>query len=530
MWKEIALEGIDLSLNPLAMKVERLSCDGLATSVVLDTNQQPTFVMMLPARTNATNVATASAPLEPATNAAPLNVQLGLLFVTNASLRLADFSVQPPCQFVVQDFSGTVKGLSSVSDTAADVDIKGRVDENAPFVIRGKVNPLASDMLVDLVISNRTTDLTALTPYMEKFAGYPLKKGKLSVALRYDVKQRALKAENVVSIDQLTLGQKNDSPDATKLPVKLGIALLKDRNGKIELNVPVSGRLDDPKFKVGPIIWQVVMNMLAKAATSPFALLGAVVGGGEELSFVEFPPGGSVIPENESSKIEKLGRALYERPALNLEIAGSTDDSLDRAALAWLKLERELKASRMAELAGKSDAPASAEDIRFEPRDYARALRACYRQTFERSRPLPPDANGTISAVGGRTNVVANPATRSEGRKGAEVLTARDPLKTAPKATNVAAAAVSPAAATRPASLPALDPKDEVLAQMESELFARMKIEDADLRELAQQRAHSVQRALLQTQKVEGERLFLLAPKAPEAASKGQARVNLSLN
>jgi hypothetical protein len=532
-WKEIALEGIDLSLHPLVLKVERLSCDGLSTSVVLDTNRQPTFVTMLPPKANATNVATASASASPGppTHAAPLNVQLGLLFITNASLRLADFSVQPPCKFVVQNFSGTVTGLSPASDAAADVDISGRIDENAPFVIRGKVNPLASDMLVDLVISNRTTDLTAFTPYMEKFAGYPLQKGKLSVALRYDVKQRALKAENVVSIDQLTLGQKNDSPDATKLPVKLGIALLKDRNGKIELNVPVNGRLDDPKFKVGPVIWQVVMNMLAKAATSPFALLGAVVGGGEELSFVEFAPGRSAIPDNESSKIEKLSRALYERPALNLEITGSTDDSLDRAALAWLKLERELKSLRTAELAGKSGAPASADAIRFEPREYVRALRTYYKQTFNRSRPLSADASGgTNSAGGGRTNLVANPATRSEARKGAEILVARDALKPAPQATNTAPAALSPAAATRPASLPALDPKDEVLAQMESELFARAKIGEAELHELAEQRAKSVQRALLQTEKMEGERLFLLAPKTSDGASNGQSRVNLSLN
>src|SRR6185369_5536463 len=121
-------------------------------------------------------------------------------------------------------------------------------------------------------------------------------------------------------------------PDATKLPVKLGVALLKDRNGRIEFDVPVTGRLDDPKFAVGPIIWHVVENLLLKAATSPFSLLGALVGGGgEELSFIEFAPGQSSVSDTETAKIEKLGKALYERPALNLEISGSADDSRDRA-------------------------------------------------------------------------------------------------------------------------------------------------------------------------------------------------------
>jgi hypothetical protein len=367
---------------------------------------------------------------------------------------------------------------------------------------------------------------------MEKFGGHELKKGKFTVGLRSSVHQQALDAEIVVFIDQLTLGPRNNSPDATKLPVKLGVALLKDRNGRIEFDVPVKGRLDDPKFSVGPIIWQVVRNLLAKAATSPFALLGALVGGGEELSFVEFAPGQSTIPETEALKIDKLGRALYDRPALSLEITGSTDSSLDQAALAWLKLERELKALRMAELAGKNDSPASAEEIRFEPRDYARALKTHYKQTFNRSRPLPPDPNvETNTLAGANTNIVAGRAvTRPDARRGAEMLTSRDIGKSATKSTNTVVAPSDARSVTRLATLPALDADDEVLAQMERELFKRVEIGEADLRELMQQRAQSVQRALLQTQKVEGERLFILAPKTPDAASKGQTRVNLSLN
>lgn len=532
-WKEVALRGFDISLNPLGIKIDQLSCDQLVSSVVLDTNRQPTFLTIFATPTNelnATNIIKAEVKTASATNT-PLNVQLGLLSFTNASIHLADFSMQPACKFAVQDFSGTVKGLSSALDTAADVDISGRIDEGAPFAISGQVNPLASDLLVDLVVSNRNMELTSFTPYMEKFAGYPLKKGKLSIALRYDVKQRALKAENVIYIDQLTLGQKNASPDATHLPVKLGIALLKDRNGKIELNVPVSGRLDDPKFSVGPIIWDVIMNMLAKAATSPFALLGAIVGGGEELSFVEFAPGQSAILETESSKVEKLSRALFERPALNLEVTGSADEVSDRAGLAWLKLEHELKSMRMAELAGKNGAPASAEEIKFEPREYARELKALYKQTFNRTRPLPPDAATAVnSAAGSKPKSVANPfATRPEARKGAEMLTS-GAQNLGQKATNAVASGTDPRVTIRPATLPPIAADDQLLTQIESELFARIEVSDSDLRGLMQQRAQSVQRALLRTEKVDGERIFILAPKAPDAASKGQSRVNLSLN
>lgn len=531
-WKGLALKGINASLNPLALKLDEISCLQLVTAVVLDSNRQPTFLSMLPSATNTaaatTNVA-ASAPA-PDTGSALPDIQVGIVAFTNASVQLADFSVQPPCRFVVQQFSGTVSNITSASNAIALLDIVGRVDEGAPFAVQGKLTPFAPDALADVTVSMKGTELTAFTPYMEKYAGHPLTKGKVTLDLRYDVQQRALKAENAVFIDQLTLGQRNDSPDAVKLPVKLGVALLKDRNGRIELNVPLNGRLDDPKFKVGPVVMQVVMNLLTKAATSPFSLLGALVGGGEELSFIEFAPGQASIPEAEIAKIDKLGRALYERPALNLEIAGSTDDALDRAALGWLKLERVLKMARMAELTGKSDAPASVDDIRFEPREYVRALRSYYKQTFERSRPLPESSVPTTNAVTGEVTGISKTTRRIDTRKGAEILIARDPARTPEKATNSVSVANDPRLMTRPSALPALDPDDDVLAQMEGELFARMEVTPNDLRGLEQQRARSVQRALLQTEKVEGDRLFILAPKAPEAASKGQTRAILSLN
>ncbi len=528
-WKELTLKGIDASINPLALKLDELSCEELNTSVVMDSNRQPTFLAILPANTNATtNVALAKGA---ATNELPLNVQVGLVTFTNAALQLADFSVQPPCQFTVKNFSGSIKNISAEPGHVADVDIAGRVDEGAPFTVRGRLAPLAPDTLAALTISAKATELSAFTPYMEKFGGYPLTKGKLTVDLQYDIKEQALKAQNSVFIDQLTLGQHNNSPDATKLPVKLGVALLKDRNGRIELNVPLDGRLDDPKFKVGPVILKVVMNLLAKAATSPFALLGALVGGGEELSFVEFAPGESAIPESEAPKIDKLGRALYERPALNLEIAGTTDESFDRAALAWLKLERELKSARMAELAGKREAPASMAQIQFEPRDYTRTLRAYYKQTFNRTRPLPQSASATNAPTNSPNSAVTKPGgLRMDTRKGAELLMAHDSNKASSKATNAVVTTNDPRLGTRPKGLPALDEEDEVLGQMEAELFARMEIGANELRELEQQRARSVQGALLKTEKVTGERLFLLAPGAKEAASKGQMRVILSLN
>ena len=524
-WKQVAVRGIDFVLAPMSVRIHELACEDLATSVVMGTNQQWTALAVLPVHTN-----TAPKLAAPASESLlPFPLQLDLLTLTNASIQLADLSLQPNCRFAVQQFSGTVRGLSSARGTVADVDIHGRMNQSAPFSVVGKIKPLfadLSDLLVDLVITNKNTDLTAFTPYMEKFGGYPLAKGKVTVGLRYDVKLGVLKAENSIFLDQLTLGHKNNSPDATSLPVKLGVALLKDRNGRIELAVPLSGRLDDPKFKIGPIVLQVLGNMLTKVATSPFSLLGALVGGGEELSFVEFAPGQALIGKTELAKIDKLGRALYERPALNLEITGAANESLDRAALAWGLLERELKSARLAELVGTSDAPSSGDAMKLSPRDYERLLRAAYKKTFHRDEPLPE--LGTNALTGMVTNVAA-PALRNDSRKGGEVQTARPAVK--PEARDAhALVTTDPRIITRPSSLPTPPAGDATLARLETELFAHVPISTADLRELMERRAQAVQRQLLKTEKVTAERLFILAPQPTDAASKGQSRVNLSLN
>src|ERR1035438_8825784 len=172
--------------------------------------------------------------------------------------------------------------------------------------------------------------------------GYPLEKGSLSLDLHYYVTRRELKAENKVRVDALPICEPSGSPDAIKLPVKLGIALLQDRHGVIALDVPLHGRLDDPKFRLGPLIVQVFMNVITKAITKPFALLGSVFGGGEDLDHIAFDLGNADFTAGEVSKLDTLATALYERPALKLGITGSIDPVKDREALVKHNLEKEV--------------------------------------------------------------------------------------------------------------------------------------------------------------------------------------------
>ena len=333
-WDALNVAGIDFKLQPNQLQVQEVKWRGLQTSVIIGPDQRPNLKAIMPEKA-ATPPGGPATPTAPAAAAAPTKagdfpVQLGALVLENMSVHFEDESIEPHCAFDVQELSGTVKGLSSQEQGTATVDLHGKVGAASPFSISGKVNPLAKEPQLDLGVAFTNTDLTAFSTYLEKYAGHPLNKGKLSMGLHYDINQKQLKAENKFLIDHFTLGPRNDNTNATHLPVKLAVALLKDRNGQINLDIPLSGRTDDPQFRIAPLVFKVVVNLIVKAATSPFSLLGALVGGGEELSFVQFEPGRADIPDAEAQKLEKLVKALYERPAVNLEIAGSFDPEKDR--------------------------------------------------------------------------------------------------------------------------------------------------------------------------------------------------------
>ena len=154
--------------------------------------------------------------------------------------------------------------------------------------------------------------------------------------------------------------------------------MLQDRHGVISLDVPVTGRLDDPKFKLGPIILQVFMNILTKAATKPFALLGSMFGGGEDLDFIAFELGRADFATGELNKLDTLATALEDRPALHLGINGSVDPVKDREALARIKIEQNLKQARLQELAAAGQKVASIENVLLEPPDRERLLKLAY--------------------------------------------------------------------------------------------------------------------------------------------------------
>jgi len=334
--------------------------------------------------------------------------------------------------------------------------------------ITGTVNPLAKSLFLDLRASVNDIDLSPMSPYSGRYAGYEIEKGKLALNLKYHVENGELKADNKVFLDQFTFGAAVDSPDATELPVRLAVSLLKDRNGEIHLDIPVSGNLDDPKFSVVGVVWKVIKNLLVKAATAPFALLSAVFGGGgEQLSYLQFDPGSAAIPQAEEGKIGTLATILKDRPGLQLDIEGHVDVDRDREALRERAFRRKIAAAKAEDLANAGQPVPPLDNVRIDPAEYGKYLTQAYRKE---PFPKPRTFLGTV--------------------------------KTLP------------------------------VPEMEKLMMTHIRVTDDDLRRLAEARAEAVRDRLVATGSVDPGRIFLVQPKslAPEAKENLKAsRVDLRI-
>ncbi len=275
--------------------------------------------------------------------------------VVNGAANFADFWIQPNYAVNLQNMNGNILGLSPDPKSRAKVEFEGTVDKYAPAKISGEINLLSAALYTDLKVKFTGVEMTSVTPYSGRFAGYKIEKGKLSIDVAYLVENRTLQAKQKFVIDQLELGERVESDDAVRLPLKLAVALLKDRNGVIDIDLPMSGSLDDPQFRMGPLIWKAFVGLLTKAATAPFALLGSLFGGGEEINLIEFDAGTSALDAAAQERLASISKALTERPALQLEVPTTYSPDLDRAAIAQRRLEgllRSLPKSTEAALAG----------------------------------------------------------------------------------------------------------------------------------------------------------------------------------
>ena len=504
-WSSVRISGIDANLNPPTVAIKEIAVNDAYARVIIETNRTINLLAALRmADTNAPPPGSAGvSPARPApqpaggTPALPgkalPDITIASVVISNAQIHFTDRSMNPNVNLSIQQANGTINGLSTKELQHADVNLHAKVDNVGPAEITGTINPFSATSTNEIKVVVKDVDLTPTSPYSGKFAGYRIAKGKLNLALAYHLQGRNLKSENLVTLDQFTFGEKVDSADATKLPVRLGIAILKDRNGKIELDVPIEGSLDDPQFKLSKVIWRAIENILVKIVTSPFAALGAVFGGkGEELNYQDFAPGSFALSADGTNKLETLVNGLYERPGLQLEIAGSIDPDADRDGLRRVALDKQLRTAKWQSLRKSERATVTPEQLTLTPEERAKFLKRISEATPSKTTDVvatnsPTSTNQTLAASAPR------PATGPANAKGATLL-----MRQPTDSTEVLALEPRPVS---PAASPVLE--------IEQALRNNILISNSDFESLATERAKVIRAYILQTGKVEAERIFL---------------------
>ena len=373
----------------------------------------------------------AESPTEPAMAARPMNIQIDEVRLIDGSADFTDLSLILPFSSRIDSLQGTVTEMVS-GGTAARINLEGTVDEHGLARVEGGLDFFAPDRRSDVQVAFRNVEMSQLSPYTTQFAGYAVEGGRLSLDLRYHLEDRRLESENQILVDQLTLGEKIESPDAPNLPVKLAVAMLKDKNGRIELDLPISGTLDDPEFAYGQLAWKALKNVMAKVATAPFRALARLIGSDKDLEFVEFAAAESDITPPAREVLDGLTQALMERPELMLEVKGVFDPENDAATLRVRKLETTID-QRTAALEEQADGEqlSAVERTRMVMEELFReqftaedlvALAAAHTRsaTSEDGKPMisdpvedaatPPDAPDTSADAANETPVLDLPA------------------------------------------------------------------------------------------------------------------------
>jgi hypothetical protein len=419
-WERLDVRGLDVQRGPDRLEIAEIVARKPYARVIVESDTSLNVARVLKGREGGIPVsATGSAPAEAA--AKPVAVKATMprrraktvtvktvalkapaaepampilikkIHVEAGRLDFADHSITPNFSAGIRDLEGTVLGLSSNPASRAKVELHGGLDQFSPVSIDGEVNVLSAALYTDLTMSFHNIELSIFNPYSGKWAGYDIAKGKLTTDMHYKVVDRTLDAQHHIVIDQLEFGDKTASKDAVSLPVKLAVALLKDRNGVIDLPLPVTGSLDDPKFRLGPIIWKVLVNLLEKAVTAPFALLGALFGSGPDLQFIDFQPGSNDLTPAESDKVKGLVKALQERPQLKLEIPIATVPNLDRPALVGATFDAQVAEAQAETQKGSRKVAASSSFDQLDPAAKLDVLTRLYARDFG-AEPKYPDS------------------------------------------------------------------------------------------------------------------------------------------
>lgn len=332
-WDRIGVTPFSYAYPDNRLKINQLSVDGLYTNTQIDQNKTLNYSTLSKIKKSE------SAKVEKTSN--PFGIDIVKLAIFNSSATFSDLSLPLPFKTYIHDLKGEVLGISTTKDVTTFVRLKGGVDQYGLAKIDGSLNTNAPKSFTDIKVAFDNLELKQYTPYSLQFLGYKIANGKLFLNLGYKINAGKLDAKNQVVIKQIELGE--EKAGGSPWPMRLVVALLEDSQGIIDIDLPIQGDVNSPDFKYGKVVWQVIGNILTKAVTSPFKLLGSVMGlssDDDALSSVLFEPGEDELSPPMQEQLDKLSAMMTKRPKLTLKVHGTSSLKEDERALRIKKLIR----------------------------------------------------------------------------------------------------------------------------------------------------------------------------------------------
>ena len=327
------------------------------------------------------------------TSGAPAaDIHVGGITLVDGQLNYTDNFIKPNYTADLTKLTGRIGAFGTApGDPPADLSVQAALDEDSPVSIEGTVNPLQPVAFLDIKGKANDVELTRLTAYSTRYTGYPITAGKLTADVHYLLDQRKLTADNHIFVTQLTFGERDESPGIQHLPVRMAVALLEDSDGNVDLNVPVSGSLDDPQFSLGGLVWRAIGNLIGKAVTAPFRLLGAAFGGGnhEDLSYVEFDPGSDVLESPATERLGKIVAMLDKKAKLHMDITGRADPAKDEDGLRKFTVDTLVRREKALDESGKNadTSNAALAAVSVTPDEFAKFLKRAYKNAEFPNKP-----------------------------------------------------------------------------------------------------------------------------------------------
>ncbi len=259
--------------------------------------------------------------------------------LSNFNLKFYDYTLEDPFHMDLQNLNIVANNIRP-DNQFANFNLKGKVNETGILngdisVSRVGVENMKIDLSIDGLFLNR------FSPYGRFYTGHRLLEGISSFKNKSTIKDSYLTSTNNLHIEQVKVSKKDKTQSGYSLPLRLGVALMKDTNGNVDLEIPVEGPINDPKYKFGKVIWQIVKNLFVKMVSTPVKALSNVLNVNEDdLKNIYFDNGQIGLSPKQKKPLQAIATVLRKKPDFNIELLHlyNIDYEMDAIALKIAKV------------------------------------------------------------------------------------------------------------------------------------------------------------------------------------------------